>query len=173
MWDIATLANLADIFSGVAVVGGIIFAAVQFREFRAQRREAVTVELMRTFSEPELATAINLIRSLPDGVSGEGVRSRGPEFERAATMLATTYEAIGLLAFRGMTSFSIVRSLTGGIALTTWKKLKPWMELIRAEQNQPSFAEWYQWLAEQLARDSDRHEATPAYTRFANVRPRH
>jgi hypothetical protein len=170
--DLATFANIAEIFGALTIVGGVVFAVVQIREFRAQRREVVAVELTRSFHDPELAHAVNLIRELPDGVSAEELRSKGLEYERAAVMISTTYEAIALLVFRDMASFSMVRDLTGGLTVVMWRKLAHWMDSVRAEQAQPSWAEWFQWLAEQLARESDQKERNPAYRKFADWRPR-
>jgi hypothetical protein len=88
-------------------------------------------------------------------------------------MISTTYETIALLVFREMASFSMVRELTGGLAVVMWRKLARWMEAVRQEQAQPSWAEWFQWLAAQLARESGDKEARPAYERFADWRPRY
>ena len=171
MADLATLANIAEILGALTIVGGVVFAVIQIREFRTQRREAVAVELIRSFHDPQLAHAVNLILELADGVSAEELRSKGPEYERAAIMVSTTYETIAFLVFRQMTSFSMVRELTGGLAVVMWRKLSRWMDTVRQEQAQPSWAEWFQWLAEQLARESEQKEAAPAYEKFANWRP--
>jgi hypothetical protein len=170
--DLATLANIADILGALAIVGGAIFAVVQLREFREQRRQAVAVELVRSFGEPALANALNLIQDLPDASAAELLRSKGREYERAGVMIAITYETIGLLVFRGMASFSMVRELTGGIALVMWRKLEPWVLAVRQEQGHRSFAEWFQWLAEQLERESADKESHPAYERYSDWRPR-
>jgi len=172
MADLTTVANIAEILGAASIVGGVVFGIVQIREFRAQRREVVTVELLRSFNDPQLAQALNLIRELPDGLSAEELRSRGPEYEKAAVMISTTYETIAFLVFREMTSFSMVAELTGGIALVMWRKLASWTEAVREEQAQPSWAEWFQWLAEQLARETEQKEAHPAYEKFADWRPR-
>jgi hypothetical protein len=171
MADLATLANIAEILGALTIVGGVVFAVFQIREFRTQRRETTAIELIRSFHDPQLAQAVNLIRELPDGVSSEELRSRGREYESAAVMVSTTYEAIGLLVFRRMTSFSLARELTGGLAVVMWRKLARWTEEIRQELAQPSWAEWFQWLAEQLARDGEGKEANPAYEKFADWRP--
>ena len=139
---------------------------------REQRRQAVAVELVRSFSEPAHADGVSLIRELPDGASAELLRSKGREYERAATMMAITYETIGLLVFREMASFSMVRELTGGLTVVMWRKLGPWAQAIRQEQGHRSFAEWFQWLAEQLAREGADKEAHPAYEQYASWRPR-
>jgi len=73
--DLQTLANLAEIAGGIAIISGGVFAVVQLREFREQRRQAVAVELVRTFSEIEHANAVNLIQQLPDAVSAEQLRA--------------------------------------------------------------------------------------------------
>jgi hypothetical protein len=172
MADLATLANIAEILGALTIIGGLVFAIIQIREFRAQRRETVAVELLRSFHDPQLAHAVNLIRELPDGVSAEELQSRGPEYEKAAVMVSTTYETIAFLVFREMTSFSMVRELTGGLAVVMWRKLARWTDAVRREQAQPSWAEWFQWLAEQLTREAEQKESNPAYTRFAEWRPR-
>src|SRR5215470_2143129 len=127
MLDLDVLANLSQIVGAVAIVVGGIFAVVQLQEFREQRREAVAVELLRSFSEPAHADAINLIQELPDGASAELLRSKGRDYERAATMLAVTYETIGLLVFRDMASFALVQELSGGLTVVMWRKLGPWV----------------------------------------------
>lgn len=172
MTDLGTLANLAEILGASTIVGGVIFAILQIREFRTQRQEAVVVELLRSFNDPQLAHAVNLVRQLPDGVSAEGLRAKGPEYERAAVMISTTYETIALLVFRKMASFSMVQELTGGLAVVVWRKLANWMETVRQEQAQPSWAEWFQWLVEQLIREGEKSDRRPAYERFSEWSPR-
>ncbi|MGH7336532.1 MAG: DUF4760 domain-containing protein [Myxococcota bacterium] len=172
MTDLTTLANVADILGALAIVGGGVFAIVQLREFREQRRQAAAVELVRSFGEPAHANAVNLIQELPDGASADLLRSKGGEYERAATMIAITYETIGLLVFREMASFAMVRELTGGLTVVMWRKLEGWVRTVREEHGHRSFAEWFQWLAHQLARESADKEAHPAYERYADWRPR-
>ena len=172
MNDLGTLADIADILGVIAIVVGGLFAVVQLREFREQRRQAVAVELVRSFSEPEHANAINLIQELPDGASAELLRSKGREYERAATMMAVTYETIGMLLFREMASFALVQELAGGLTVVLWRKLGTWVLTVRQEQNHPRFAEWFQWLAEQLARESADMESRPAHVRYVDWRQR-
>ena len=172
MTDLATLANLAEIAGSLTIVGGAAFGLAQLREFREQRRQAVAVELLRAFHAPQLAGAVSRIRELPDGASAELVRAGGRELEQAAVMISTTYETIGLLVFREMASFSLVRELTGGLAVVMWRRLAGWTEAVRREQAQPSWAEWFQWLVEQLEREGGHKEAHPAYARHAGWRPR-
>ena len=170
--DLNGLANIAEIVSTVTVVGGAVFAVIQLRQFRQQRLDAAAVQLARTFYDSEFAQAVLLLRNLPDDVPAAELRGRGSEFEAAAIKICTIYETVGLLVFNDMMSFSMVRELTGGIAVVLWRKLRRWTAEIRAEQSQPSWAEWFQWLAERLGAQHESKEAQPAYVRHAKWRPR-
>jgi len=171
-YDLQSLANLAEIFGAATVIGGAVFAVSQLREFRRQRRDAVAAELMRSFYNPELARAVHLVRQVPDSISAADLRAMGDEYEQAAILVTTTYETIGLLTFREIASFTMVRELTGGLAVVMWRKLSRWLEDIREEQHQPSWAEWFQWLAERLDDWAAGKLPEPAHIREAGWRPR-
>ena len=164
-----TLADLSQIASAATIVGGIIFGLMQLSEYRKQRRDAIAAELMRAFMGPELAHAIALIRRLPDGVSAEELRAFGPETERAAVLVNVTFETMGLLVFERIAPFPLVLELAGGIIVVMWHKLGPWMLQVRLEQAQPSWAEWFQWLAMQCERY--KNARAPAYSRHGDWVP--
>ena len=172
MSDLNSLANIAEILSTLTVIGGALFAAIQIREFRRQRRDAAAVQLAQTFYQPEFAHAVQLLRQLPDDVSAADLRASGPDCEVAAIIVCTRYETLALMVFDEMMSFSLVRQLTGGLVVVLWRKLRRWNEQIRIEQSQPSWAEWFQWLAERLDEQGDGKEAQPAYLKHAQWRPR-
>jgi hypothetical protein len=127
---------------------------------------------MRSFYDPEFARAMRLIKALPDGCRASELRAKGADYEEAAIIISTRFETIGLLAFKEITSFSMVREIVGGVAVVMWRKLERWASDVRSEQGQPSWAEWFQWLAERLVEYSGGKEAQPAYVRWTSWRPR-
>jgi hypothetical protein len=52
-----------------------------------------------------------------------------------------------------------------------WRKLSAWLDAVSKEQEQPSWAEWFQWLAEQLKAVEGRKQ--PAHLRFKDWHLRH
>jgi len=48
MTDLSTMANMAEILGVIIVVGGLIFAMLQMRQIRQQRRELAAIELFRS-----------------------------------------------------------------------------------------------------------------------------
>jgi hypothetical protein len=171
MFDLAALANIAEIVSTLTVLAGGVFAVIQLHEYRISRRDGSTAELMRSFHDPEFARALRLVNELPDGCSAADLRARGAEYEEAAIIIATRFEAMGLLVFKAVTSFSIVRELAGGLTIVMWRKLECWARDIRGAHGQEFWGEWFQWLAERLAEHGD-HKKTPAYVQWAHWQPR-
>jgi len=167
-----TLSDLSDyvqIFGILIAISGGVFAVIQLLEFKRQRRDAIVVELSRTFYSPDLAAAVAVLHTLPDGCSAKELRARGLEYERAAVIVTTTFETMGLLVYLRVANFEVVKGLAGGMIVVMWRKLRIWLDAVRTEQSQPSWAEWFQWLAERAAVHKD--EARPAYVAHADWRP--
>lgn len=129
----------------------------------------VAAELMRCFLSSDFARAVSLIRTLPDAVHADDLRARGTDYEQAAILITTTFETMGLLAFRNIAPFSLVQELAGGLIIVTWKKLSVWLNTVRDEQSQPSWAEWYQWLAQQMLVVKPSSE--PPYIKYKDWHP--
>jgi hypothetical protein len=162
-------ADYANILGALSVVGGIGFGLVQLTEYRRQRRDVIAAELMRTFYSADLADAVTLVRSLPDHCPANELRQRGPKYERAAIIVNTSFETMGLMVFRRIADYDIVEELAGGMVAMLWRKLDMWIATLREEQSQPSWAEWFQWLAELAA--SRKNEARPAYVAHKGWKP--
>lgn len=161
------IANYAEIIGALTVIGGVVFGLIQLSEYRKQRRDAVAAELMRAFYNVELADSVTRIHTLPDHCPVSELRKKG--FERDAVVVATTFETMGLLVFNRIADYAMVEQLAGGMVVVMWRKLDRWLEALRVEQSQPSWAEWFQWLAEQAAARKD--EGRPAYIEHRDWEP--
>ncbi len=167
--SLGELANWAEILGALTIVSGVIFGIYQLFEFRKQRKDLIASELMKTFYSPELSQAVAVIRSLPDNASAEELRGLGPEGEAAAVQLCTIFETMGVLVHERIAPYNLVEQLAGGMICVMYRKLAVWLEVIRGEQQQPSWAEWFQWLAEQLSESKTQNQ--PAHIRFKHWRP--
>lgn len=170
MTQLATYASIAEIFGAFAILGGAIFGLVQFGEAKRRRRSQVAAELCRAFAEPELARAITLVRSLPDGISLRDLHAMDREFESSAQVIGMSFETMGLLVHENIADFRVVQQLTGGLLLMVWRKIHVWAEETRVEYSNPRFGEWVQWLAERI--EEREAEMVPAYRAHREWRPR-
>lgn len=123
---------------------------MQLAEYRKRRRTQAAADLCRGFLQPDLARAIILLRSMPDGAGIEEFQARGPEYEEAAQIVGNHFESMGLLVYENIASFRIVQELSGGLLLMMWRKIGTWVEEVRVSSGNPRFGEWVQWLAERM-----------------------
>jgi hypothetical protein len=167
--DIKTVVDISQVAAALTVIGGTVFAVLQLREFKRQRQETAALDLMQAFMGPEFAEAMAIITNLPDGLSADDLRRAGPGAEKAATLMCTTFEAMGVLVHRRIAPLSLVQDLVGGFIVVAWRRLEPWLTELRIREQNPSDSEWFQWLAEQLER---RKAATaPAYQLHRDWQP--
>ena len=167
--NLQDIGNIAQAVGAVTVVAAGIFGLVQFIEFKRQRQTTVAAELMHTFINAEFARALTVLRGMPDSVSAEELRQGGFEAEYAAVVVCMTFEVLGVLVYKRIAPFRLVVELSGGIIVVMWRKLGAWCTYIREEQHQPSWAEWFEWLATQCERYKD--EVRPAYIKHADWMP--
>lgn len=121
--DIATLANLIN---AIAVTAGVIFAAVQIREFRRQQRRHSMYTVVQTFQDVDFTKALHFIMELPDNLDHAEIRRRvGPEGEAAIYFVSTTWETIGVLVFQRELTLDLVDDFFSGPIVLTWRKLEP------------------------------------------------
>lgn len=169
--ELATLANIAEIFGAIVVIGGVIFAVAQLALFRRQRRETTAIELARSFQNPEFAHALQVVLSLPRGLSAAKLRREGPEVEEAAMLVSLTLESVAIMVHRRIVPLKMVWELMGGVVLAAWERLEGWVEDMRQEQGREKFDEWVQWLCDQLNRYCVEDSQTPAFERYRDWRP--
>jgi len=162
MTDFSRLANMAEIISAIIVVGGIIFAVIQMRQTRQQRRELAAIELFRSFSRPAFTDAYRNVLHYPDGLTAKELEQKYPDGGRHAMIICTTMENIGVMMYQRIVPSAVVNNLIGSSTVILWAKLQPWVGALREELDNPFAFEWFQWLAatlDELQDDADQ----PAY----------
>ena len=170
MTELDRLANVAEIVSAVIVVGGIIFALLQMRQTRQQRRELAAIELFRSFGSPQFTEAYRNVLHYPDGLNASELKRRYPDGEHYAMMIATTMENIGVMMYQRIVPSSVVHNLIGTSTIIMWKKLEPWARDLRVELGSENAFEWFQWLAERMV-ELDGDGRVPAYEAHSDWEP--
>ena len=162
-------ADLAEVISATSIVGGLIFGLFQIKNMQEQQRGTIAITLSQTFYDNELSEALSLLQEVPDGISLEEIRKLGPEYSQAAVTICTSFETMGLLVFKRIAQLDLVLDLAGGIVTVMHRKLGRWLDDLRIEQNQPSWAEWFDWLGEQAERE--KINSLPAQIAHRDWRP--
>jgi hypothetical protein len=159
--DISTLANLINAF---AVTAGVIFAAVQIRYYRQQRRREAMLELVKSFQSPAFTSALRRVLSLPDGADAKKIHEvLGPEGEDAVYMVSLTWESLGLLVFRREVTLDLVGDFFSGPIISSWQKLSRYIADLRREARRETYFEWVEWLAERMMEEEKQTPPVPAH----------
>lgn len=162
---LANLAHLSEIVGTLAVIAGIWFGLVQLKQSRRQRREALAVELMHSIQDVEFTRSLSILLASPKDLTAQAFIERGPEVEQAAWALLAKYETLGYLVYHHIMPITLVEQLVGGLGVSLWHQLRPWITHVRELQSQPRLLEWFQWLAERLE-ERGNHSAVPAHIQF-------
>jgi hypothetical protein len=163
--DIATALN---IISTLAIVGALIFAALQVREVNTARREQASVSMI-------LAThffSVDLISQLPANATVGDIERSSTEMHRALFEFGVRLETIAYMVYQRMVRLETVDDLMGGVTLVYWSRAKAWTESERQRTENPKLFEWCQWLATQIAKRRAKGVDAPAYLRDTRWRER-
>ncbi|MFQ5680108.1 MAG: hypothetical protein ACE5HP_11700 [Gemmatimonadota bacterium] len=166
------LGTVVEIVTAVTLLGGLLFAAVQVRQFRASRERDAAFELLRSFQTPEFARALRAVYALPEGLSKDEIERRLGEEMHLVYALMTTWESLGVLVHRGELELEMVDDFFSGPILVSWRKLRPHVEAERAEQERETIQEWFQWLAERMAERESSAPPVPAHVAHRSWTPR-
>ena len=156
-----------------AVLAGVIFAVVQVRQLRRDRRRAAAIELLHSFQTPVFAEALNIVYNLPDGLTREEIEGRLQGRFHIVYALMTTWESLGILIHMRELDIDLVEDFFSGPILISWRKLKGHVEGERAVTGRETIEEWFQWLAERLQERESRAPALPAHLEYRHWMPPH
>ena len=167
-WEALTAVSSA--LTGLVIAATAIGGFIQIRQLRDQRRDTATVELVKTFQDSDFVRAFDAVMSLPEGVSADQLRERGPEYLQAVRTVAIRFEMVGALVHGRTISFKVTEEVCAGAAVAVWHRLKAFVECQRIERNHPLDMEWFEWLAEQF--EKRRYPTqTPACRREQHWKP--
>ena len=167
--DLSTLANLIN---AIAVTAGVIFAAIQIREYRQSRQRDSMAALVRSFQTPSFSHALRRVSSLPDKVAREQITSLlGPDGEDHIYSLLTSWEALAILLYHKEVTLDLVDDFFSGPIIVTWQKLSRYIEETRVEANRETYFEWVQWLAERMLERESKTPAVPAHIAHKDWKP--
>jgi hypothetical protein len=165
--DLAVWLNLV---STAAIVGALIFTAVQVRQGNMKRRDQAAVTLIQTIQSEGWTRMLDLISKLPDNASVSDVETAGPDVQRAIIDFGIRLETVGYMVFRRNVDLRTVDDLIGGITLTFWSRGKGWLQRERERTRTPKYSEWCEWLADRITERREKFGHKPAHILYTDWR---
>ena len=166
------LAAVLNLISTIAIVGALIFTALQVRAANRARQDQAAIVMMQTTQNENWTQALSLISTLPQDAVLEQISERGAAVERALFELSIRLETIAYMVFCRNVSLRAVDDLMGGVTMVFWSRAKTWTENYRTTTNNPKFNEWCEWLADRLTERRARERNEPAQQQHRHWRER-
>jgi hypothetical protein len=152
------LATAASVVSAAAILFGLVFAGWQLRALGQQRAHEAQLQLIQSFQTADFARAVAYLIELPDGLSYAEIKARMGDEAFLFLEFAFALEGIGVLVARRELSLQLVEATYSGPYIIGWRKLRRYVEDMRAMTGTQTPLEYFQWTAERLA---DRRAITP------------
>jgi hypothetical protein len=146
---IALLANLALALSFVI---GLVFGIVQVKAAARDRRERLTLETLRNFQTREFCELMFKINDYKIPTTLEDWRKLPPGDQIMFLQFTQQMESLGFLVAERFISIDLVDKTLGSFVTNSWDKFKTVISNIRENQPDPFLSEYFQWLAECLAK---------------------
>jgi hypothetical protein len=159
--EIATL--VANIALALSLVVALVFGMAQVRAAAQDRRERLTLEALRSFQSREFASFIHYIINDQVPATYEAMQSL-PEAEHVEFIqFAQQMESLGIAVADDLINLDLVDKTLGSFVVTAWEKYKPVFLDLRLKTNDPFAGEYFQWLAERIAKRMAEHSRPPFY----------
>lgn len=165
MDKLQSLANIAEVLSGIAVIFGFGFGFLEYRRYKALERREATASLARSFQTTDLSAAIRVVMELPEPFDGAEYRKLSEGDKNLLWLMFGSMESIGILVHRGELPLKLVDDFFSIPLTEGWRKLAPYIEELREDVG-PQAWEWYQWLSEQMREHHRRDQRVPAHIKY-------
>jgi hypothetical protein len=160
---------IANVALALSLVTAVIFGIAQVRQAARDRRERFTLETLRGFSAREFAELMRFVttRDLPQ--CGGDLKTLPAADHVLFVQLAQQMESLGILVAEGLVDIELVDKTLGDFVITAWNKYKPLFLDMREKMPDPYLGEYFQWLAELIAKRMAESPREPFYKMGATL----
>ena len=159
-----------SVISSLAVVGALIFTALQVRVANRTRAEHAAITIVQAAQTEGWTKGFRQIQRIPEGATAEQIDALGPEVIDALEQVGIRVETIGYMVWRGIVDIEMVEELYGGIIVFWWSRIRPYVERDRELTSNRKSYEWFQCLAERIEQRRPSTGVIPAYERYPAAR---
>jgi hypothetical protein len=144
---ITLIANLALTLSFIV---GLIFGIAQVKAAARDRKERLTLDILRHFQTREFSELTLFITSHDAPSTREEFRLLSSNDQVTYFQFSQEMESLGLLVAEKLINIDLVDKTLGSLVTTAWMKYKMMFLDIRKKQPDPFLGEYFQWLAERI-----------------------
>jgi hypothetical protein len=147
-----TISDIANIALALSLIVGLIFGIAQVRVAVRDRRERLTLEMLRQFQTREFAELLFFIAQHNFPCTRDEMQKLPANDQVMIIQFGQQMESLGMIVAEGLVNMDLVDKTLGSFVTTSWEKYKTLFLNIREVQSDPFLGEYFQWLAEKIDR---------------------
>ena len=159
--DLVTV--IGNIAIALSFVIALVFGIAQVRAASRDRRERLTLETLRAFSDRGFAELMYMVQRQDLPKTGEALRVLERDQQVLFIQMAQMMEGLGVMVAEELISLDLVDKTLGDFVITAWKKYQPVFLDMRANIPDPFLGEYFQWLAEHIEKRMTENPREPFY----------
>ncbi len=161
--EIVTL--IANVALALSVVVAVIFGMAQVRAAARDRRERLTLDMLRNFQTREFAELMHHVNSHDMPQTGAELRALPDREQILFIQMAQEMESLGLLVAEKLINIDLVDKTLGNFVTSAWEKYQPAFQDMRLKTPDPFLGEYFQWLSELIDRRMQQNPRRPFYAK--------
>jgi len=158
-----TITNVANIALAISVIIALIFGIAQVKAAAQDRRERLTLEILRQFQTREFAELLYFINAHKFPVTREELRKMPADDQIRMIQFAQQMESLGMIVAERLINIGLVDKTIGSFVTDSWLKYKVLFLRMRDEIPDPFLGEYFQWLAETMEKRLSENPRTPVH----------
>jgi len=147
-----TITNIANIALSLSVIVAVIFGIAQVKAAARDRRERLTLEVLRQFQTREFAELLHFVNIIEIPATFEESLKQPANERIMMIQFGQQMESLGMIVAEGLIDIDLVDKTLGSFVTTAWERYKTLFLNIRETQADPFLGEYFQWLAEKIDR---------------------
>ena len=136
----------------LALIIGVVIALFQFRHQRHLRELEIVMRLYSTFGEEQFLRHFRRVAGWKHETYAAYRQRNDPDDYISLMVVSVFFENMGLLLKRRFAPIHLLDDLLSGPILEIWPKVEPVWAGLHKENHQPSWAEWFEYFHDAMAR---------------------
>ncbi|MEM3616823.1 MAG: hypothetical protein QXJ31_02800 [Candidatus Bathyarchaeia archaeon] len=153
MVDIQTV---SVVVASTSVMIAAVYYVFQVRHQRRSRDIDLVMRLYATFSKKEFQQEMQQIMN--DCQTETAFAELAKKYGAIAPESSLFFEGLGVLLHRKLIDIGLVDDLFSGMIIRYWEACKPFIEDARKHLNYPQYAEWFEYLYNEMKKRQQRLE---------------
>ena len=146
-----TLIDLTAVLSALAGVAATVFILLQLRHMDRHRDLEISMKLFDWAETEGLRRAFRWVErefQFEDFEKYKALVEKNFEASDYPYRVEAFFEEVGFLVNKKFVDIDVIVDRLGGYIVSNWKKLEPWILVMRKERNDKTFGEHFQKLYE-------------------------